>query len=132
MKIIIETIPHVAQRYPTCGDWWVDPDGTIQIRVSEEMDSPSTGAVAIHELIEFYLLSNGFSATVEDLQNITATVDSFDKDFEAKKLPGEPGDHPFAPYRHEHSIATAVERILLADLGFSWANHEAEVEELFQ
>ena len=39
MKIVIETIPHAQQRYPTCGDWYTDDSG-LHIKVSEEMGDP--------------------------------------------------------------------------------------------
>ena len=42
----------------------------------------------------------------------------------------EPGDDPTAPYHREHCFATAVERMLIAALGVSWADYDQAVESL--
>lgn len=126
MKINIESIPHKEHRYPTCGDWWIDPDGTIQIRVSEEMGDKSQQLVAVHELAEVLMcLANGVSQ--ED-------VDRFDMDFEKHRHPddeSEPGDHAEAPYCREHGYATAIERIMATHMGVEWLDHEKRITELF-
>lgn len=127
MKIIIETIPHKQQRYETCGDWWVDSDGTIQIRISE-MPPDSAGAVAIHELVELFCCSKGFTITQNQLECLVAEVDAFDKTYQGDD---EPGDNPFAPYHVEHSIATAVERLICAHIKLPWGTHDKRVEGLF-
>lgn len=129
MKIIIETIPHSQQRYPTCGDWFIDPDGTWHIKVSEMDNRPSEMAVAIHELVELFLITRGFEATQEDMEETVKLVDEFDKSFTGD---GEPGDSKDAPYNVEHSVATAVERLILAHLGVFWQWHDERVENLFE
>ncbi len=125
MKIVIETIPHETHRYPTCGDWWYDPDGTLQIRVSNLSDPRYEALIAVHELVEVLICKH------EGIE--TETVDKFDKEFEAKREPDnfdEPGDEPTAPYVKQHCIATGVERILAAELGVSWKTYEEELEKL--
>lgn len=42
----------------------------------------------------------------------------------------EPGDSPVAPYHREHCLATAVERMLCAELDLAWAQYEEAVESL--
>src|SRR5690242_9026174 len=109
MKIVIETIPHEQQRYPTCGDYWLDPDGTLQIRVSKLPSPDQEHLIAVHELVEAILVGAAgipFSA-----------VDRFDKLFEAERESGkhgtaEPGDDPRAPYRNAHCVATGIERLV--------------------
>lgn len=128
MKIQIESIPHSDQRYETCGDWWFDNDGTLQIRVSE-MNPASVGAVAIHELVEVFLFCNGFRMRLNDLKKRAKLVDEFDMKFHGD---GEPGDAFEAPYRDEHSIATAIERLLLAHIDLAWQEHETRVDGLFE
>jgi hypothetical protein len=145
MKIIIETIPHKDQRYPTCGDWYFEPeiqfhdDGPptegkkLVIRVSEEMGADSCFLVAIHELVECYLATHR-GVTVEE-------VDEFDKAYEKShrvggKLSGErtddsePGDDPKCPVFKEHGVATAIETLLCSELGIPWPEHDKRVEEL--
>ena len=37
-SIFIKSIPMSEMRYKTCGDWWYDPDGTLQIRAAKMGD----------------------------------------------------------------------------------------------
>lgn len=125
MKIIIETIPHEAQRYPTVGDWFFeyDPPGTeiLRIRVSNLSDWRREALIAVHELVEVLICKHrGISQQ---------SVDEFDKAFEAR-VPDEPGDEPSAPYVNEHCFATGVERLLAAELGVKWKEYEAELNRL--
>jgi hypothetical protein len=120
LKINIETIPHEQHRYTTVGDWWVDKDGTIQIRVSGLSDWRREALIAVHELVEILLCKEkGIS---------TETVDKFDKAFNYADHPDEePGDEPSAPYVRQHCIATGVERLLAAELGVLWKDYEQEL-----
>jgi len=125
MKIIIETIPHKEQRYPTVGDWFYDPDGTLHIKVSQLSDWRREVLIAVHELVEVVLCKNdGISQDV---------VDQFDFQIEENRKEGdlsEPGDDPSAPYRKQHCLATGVERVLSAELGVAWSDYEKELESL--
>jgi hypothetical protein len=122
MKIIIETIPHKDQPYPTVGDWRRDPDGALRIRVSEEIGDKHALLVALHELVE---------VTLCEERGITCDmVDEFDRNFEAGREPGntdEPGDDPGAPYRREHFFATNVERMMALELGVDWSWYEESI-----
>jgi hypothetical protein len=126
MNIFVKAIPHKEHRYPTCGDWWFD-EGTLHIRVSEEMDEKSQQLVILHELAEVMMCQS---------RGITQKqVDEFDMNFEANRVPGddsEPGDHPHAPYQEQHNIATGIERIVCAHMGLAWVKHENEVNKLFE
>jgi hypothetical protein len=123
-KILIEFIPHNSQRYETVGDWYYKK-GILHIKVSMMSDWRYEVLVAIHELAEVLLCRHrGITA---------AAVDQFDKDFEAKRQPGnvdEPGDDAKAPYRKEHFFATNIERLLAAELGVDWATYDKEVVNL--
>ena len=119
MKITINSIEHKDQRYPTVGDWFYEPDGSLTINVSRMQDSRYELLVAIHELIE--------AALCEDRGITQDAVDQFDKDFEENRHPDnldEPGDDPRAPYRREHCFATGVERLLAAELEVDWKTYE--------
>jgi hypothetical protein len=125
MKILIETIPHAKQPYPTAGDWRRDADGALHVRVSEEIGDEYALLVAIHELLEAVLCeNNGVSC---------AAVDNFDLKFEKQRPPGnldEPGDHPDAPYREEHCVASGIERVMAGLLGVSWSDYEHKLDGL--
>lgn len=130
MKIIIETIEHTEQRYPTVGDWFYEPgDGgaeeTLRIKVSALSNWRLEALIAVHELVEV-LLCRHAGVTQEE-------VDKFDKEFEAKRQPDderEPGDQPDAPYQREHCLATGVERMLAAELDINWSDYEEELSAL--
>lgn len=131
MEIQIKTIPHSEQRYPTCGDYWIDDHEVIQIRISVMGDHNQTMArkyeflVAIHELVEMGLCK---------LSGVDfRSIDNFDKDFEAGRSPedmSEPGDSPKAPYKKQHLIATGIEKILAAGLGVDWQTYDDVVQKL--
>ncbi len=130
MKITIEIIPHGEHRIPdTVGDWQWGKENLL-IHVSELGDWRYNAAVAVHELVEALLCRNdGVSQ---------AAVDAFDTAYERERPPmGNPGwDKPEAgdaessPYRDQHCFATAVERMLIAAFGLSWAEYEKSVEAL--
>jgi hypothetical protein len=133
MKILIETIPHSEQRYPTCGDWtflqppFVAPGELgISIKVSELGDWRMEACVAIHEAVEVLMCKqNGVSQEA---------VDEFDMAYEKARKEGdesEPGDDAKAPYYKQHQIATGVERILAAELGLDWNTYENKIGSLF-
>jgi hypothetical protein len=126
MKIIVETIPHEAQRYPTVGDYWEDPEGVVQIRVSHMEDWRYVILVAVHELAEMMLTR--WRGIPEE------AIGSFDMAFEKKRerglVRGEPGDARDAPYRREHFFATNIERLLAAELGVDWELYETHVDAL--
>lgn len=123
MKIIIETIPHLQQRYNTCGDWQFDSEGNLTLRISEfpKVGLKASYLVAIHELVEALLCQE---------QGITTEmVDAFDTSFDPL-CDQEPGDSPRAPYKREHCIATGIERILATEFGVDWVPYEEELYQL--
>lgn len=124
----IKFIPHNDQRYETVGDWTVDPDGNHVIYVSEMDEEKYSWLVGFHELAEFMLcLDRGITQEA---------VDAFDKNFEAERAAGthtteeEPGDADDAPYRKEHSFASACERHLSVELGVNWQKYDEMVMSL--
>jgi hypothetical protein len=113
MKINIETIPHEKQRYRTLGDYFRDQDGALQIKVSDVQSAQFETLIAIHELIEQTLCD---SAGISN-----KAIDDFD--MENPELE-DPGNDPRAPYHRQHTIATAVEMLLCAEMGISWSDYE--------
>lgn len=112
MRIEIRTIPHSKQRYPTCGDYSLDEDGVLQVRVSNAKDWRSEAAVILHELVEYFLVRRS-RVKLE-------TIDQWDKDH-ADAV--EPGDVPDCPYARQHRFAENLERLLIAELGLVWDEH---------
>ena len=126
MKINIQTIPHGEQRYPTVGDYWDDPDGVVQVRVSDMKDWRYEALVAVHELIEMFLTK---ARNIPE-QDISEFDIKFERSREEGLVTGEPGDHVNAPYRNEHFFATNLERLLSSELGVDWFQYDRDVDAL--
>lgn len=115
----IELIDQSAHRYATVGDWTIQDDGVLIIRVTRFEDIRMSWAVAIHELLEALLCTqNGITAE---------QVDEFDMGQGADY--DEPGMHPSAPYHKEHIFATALERKFVNALGLSWEIYDKTVQD---
>lgn len=107
-KIIIECRKQDEMRYDTTGDWFFDREGNLVIQVvgGDPLDDDAAFLVALHELIEVKLCQKA---------GITqGAVDAFDFAFKGE---GEPGDHPDAPYRHQHRQAMLIEHTVALMLG---------------
>ena len=98
-----------------------DEEGNYFIDVSEMNNPDYEFLVAIHEMIEQYLIEK------RGIKNDDIT--NFDIEFDRKKSEGlvpdheEPGDDPESPYVLEHCFATAVERMMCAELGVNWKDY---------
>ena len=118
LNIEIRTVPHKAQRYDTCGDWFYEGDKLI-ILVSELGDWRKEYLVADHELREAMICRH---------KGITAEmVDAFDFTWKGE---GEPGDDPKCPCRKEHFFATSIERLTAAELEVNWTEYDKQIENL--
>lgn len=128
IDIIVEAIAHENRRYNTCGDFLTNENGTLAVKVSRMDDWRYNRLVAIHEIIEATLCRE---AGVTD-----AEIDQFDLQFEADRMLGrhaddaEPGDDPNAPYRRQHLMATAIEKMLAAAMGVDWRAYEEAINAL--
>ena len=121
MKIIIETIPHKDQRYPTVGDWQFLGDELL-IRVSEMGDWKKEALVGIHELVEALLCRNRGIEQEE--------VDKFDMAYKGADM--DPGNDPHAPYNEQHFIASTFEESLQEDLSVDEEDYENAIDKLYQ
>lgn len=125
MKIDIQTISHEEQRYPTCGDWWIDENGHWHILVSKMPDWKYEFLIAFHEFLELaWCVHNGIS------QN---DINDFDIEYEQKRVEGdlsEPGDNPDAPYFRGHQMANLAERFAALCLGVNWKKYDDYVTSL--
>lgn len=128
MNIEIKKIPDSKQRYPTVGDYWFDPNGDIHIRISDMQNKDYEFLVAVHELVEAYLTQK--RGITED------SISAFDIKFEEERQAGlhgideEPGYAHNAPYKNEHFIAEAIERIVANQLGVDWGAYNKTIMEL--
>lgn len=145
MKIIIETIAHETQRYPTVGDWYYEGE-TLHVKVSDLGNERMNQLVAVHELIEVLLCQHaGISQAAVDEFDIAFEKNREDRMFEASKSvsePGvtcaeeqmisieEPGDDISAPYRKQHCFATAVERMMAAEMDVPWNDYASKIESM--
>lgn len=126
--VIIRSIPHDRHRYETVGDYQTNTDGCMVVSVSQLPDWRFEFLVGIHEIIEATLCRQ---AGVTD-----AAIDHFDMQFEADRALGhhphdaEPGDDPRAPYRVQHLMATAIEKMLAAAMGVDWQAYEQAINDL--
>lgn len=114
LKINIETTG--LHPYPTCGNWWTDKDGVIQVRVSRLGDERYEFLIALHEMIECYLCR--YRGINED------TVTAFDLNHPDSP---EPGCEINAPYHKEHMFADLIERLTAFELGIDWGVYEQAV-----
>jgi hypothetical protein len=121
MEIHVLGIPHNKQRYDTCGDYWTDDKGVLQIRISS-MKVIFMWLVLVHEMVEI--------AWVLFKKIPFSAIDKFDIKFEKDREAGkhgdneEPGDAVDAPYRDGHCMATAAERMLCAMCGVPWKEYD--------
>ena len=133
MKIIIETIPHNKQRYNTCGDWQYTKEGDLRVKVSEMktihgvvMSHVMESVIGLHEVIE--ALSCSHDGITEEQVDKFDTDPLIEEDIEGLGI--EEGDHPNAPYKQQHTLATGIERILCYTLGIPWYEYENQLIKL--
>lgn len=132
LAILIQTIAHQAQRYPTCGDWEFSVDAqlrSLDVRVSEMGNPVYEFLVGLHETVEAMLCRQA-GITQE-------SIDEFDFAWEAVSPEhrgpyDEPGDHPEAPYHKQHVQAGIIERQIALALGVNWDEYEAALDKLYK
>ena len=115
MNIQVEFIPRDAMRCDSAGDYFEEGD-TIRFIVAQSGNDEWDWLVLLHEMVEYVLVKKAGIPIAE--------IDAFDMAFQGD---GEPGDDPSAPYRHAHSIATGVERIIAGSLGIDWKPYDEAV-----
>lgn len=116
MNVHVEFLPADRMRYGgTAGDYYETPAG-IFFDILDQGDETDNLLVLAHELCEFICVkAKGIPIP---------QIDAFDQAFQGD---GEPGDDPKAPYKHEHSIAVCVERLLCGYIGKDWTTYDQGV-----
>ena len=118
MNITIKTIPYREQRYETCGDYFLAPDGSTQFRVNEMGNADYEFLVSIHEQIEEHLTRRRGLKEPD--------IMAFDLAWEKEREEGkhgddeEPGHDLRAPYHKEHVMAENIERMIALEMGVDW------------
>jgi hypothetical protein len=142
LSIVVQTIAHERQRYPTAGDWqFFSGDARLAsgdhlvVSVSNVENWKHEALLGVHELIEALgCKSAGIS---------TDAVDAFDIAYEQARTKGiaapcgcalqdEPGDDTHAPYHAQHVAATAVEMKLATLLNVDWLVYSDAVDALYE
>jgi hypothetical protein len=121
MNINLQVIPPSQMRPEVDGaDWFWDSNGDLQVRVCPMSDSRMEIALMLHEAFEA-LLCHHDGVTQKQ-------VDEFDQKYDlTHETDVEAGDDPNAPYKVQHSLATAVERIYTAHVGLDWKTYDDEL-----
>jgi len=122
MNIVCKVIPESQMRPQVSGaDWFFDKKGDLQVRVSPMSDWRYEVALMLHELFEAILWKQRHGTSVSE-------VDRFDQlYYETHEDDLDAGDERGCPYRKEHCLATAAERILSAELGIVWIEYDEEL-----
>jgi hypothetical protein len=123
MEIKAKSIPGNEQRYETAGDYTFHADNTVNISVSHMQKVDYEFLVALHEIIESWLVKMRGISEPE--------IMAFDIAFNESGKAGEPGDDPEAPYYREHQFATAIEKLMCNEMGIRWCDYDNAVESLF-
>ena len=118
MKVIIETVSHISQRYNTIGDWQWE-NGNLYIKVSDMGDWRKEFLVGLHEAIET-MLCKAAGVTEEE-------VDAFDLSHPEIH---EPGDEETCPYHPMHMRAIGIEEMVMNYLNIDCASYEKVMEDL--
>jgi hypothetical protein len=96
-------------------DFYVDKEGVIQFRISKRKDEREEWLILFHAFVEA-MLARFEGVSWESIDKFDILLDKVDPD-------AQPGDHPDAPYRHQHCIAEILERLLCEELGIRWDDY---------
>ena len=121
MNIHILVVPESQQRPEVNGaDWFFDDKGDLQVRVSPMSDWRYEVLLGIHEATEAIMCRhNGVPQQA---------VDAFDLEYDkTHTFDVNAGDDPDAPYKTEHTFATAIERVLAGVLEVDWLTYDTEL-----
>lgn len=128
-----EIIAHSRQVYDTCGNYFRRGKAII-FQISRTKDPRYSLLVLLHEFIE-YMLCRFRGVKLKD-------IDRFDLAYEKARaarqeaapcgcrFQEDPGDDLHCPYRAEHQVATACEKLLADFLGVSWLEYEEAIVKL--
>jgi hypothetical protein len=120
--IIIEFVPKSKIRNDGVGDYFTQLDRLI-IRAVKLPDIRYSILIALHELLEFVLISND-NIKESDVDKFDAEVEAGDGD------KSDPGNLSDAPYRKHHRFSENMERLLAHELDINWNEYDRVVTNL--
>jgi hypothetical protein len=120
----VKTIPIADQRYSTAGDYFIEENGSVQFRITEQKHPDYEFLIALHEIIEEYLTRR---AGIRE-QDILA----YDLHWEKRHAKGlttaaEPGHEPGCIYRDQHVFAEIIEGLVALELGIDFDKYDKEI-----
>lgn len=121
MNVSIQVVDPKTMRPEVSGvDWFWDEKGDLQVRIAPMSDWRYEMLLGIHEAVEAILCKhNGVSQQ---------SVDVFDQEYDkTHSTDCNAGDDPAAPYKLEHTYATAVERIMAGAMRVCWKTYDDEL-----
>lgn len=121
MDITIRVTPPEKMRPEVDGvDWFWDAAGNLQVQVAPMSDWRYEMLLAIHETVEALMCKH---------KGVTQqSVDAFDQEYDkTHSTDCNAGDDTAAPYKRAHCFATAIERILCAELDVDWKTYDDEL-----
>jgi hypothetical protein len=125
MEFWIKSIPQAEQRETFwCGDYWFPCEGLTNIRVSETGNEDYSFLIALHEMVESWLIKKKGIPERD--------IHLFDKRFDESGKAGEPGDDPDSPYYWEHQSATRIEKLMCDYLKLDWEAYDKAIDALFE
>lgn len=125
MNISIQVVDPSVMRPEVDGvDWFWESNGDLRVQVAPMSDWRREFLLAIHETVEAVMCKhNGVSQE---------SVDKFDQEYDkTHSTDCNAGDDPAAPYVREHCFATAIERILCAELEVNWESYDKELADTY-
>lgn len=124
MNITIKVVPPSEMRPSVDGVDWYWENGNLEVRVAPMSDWRREVMLGFHEAIEAVLCQfNGVSQQA---------VDAFDTEYDkTHSTDCSAGDDPLAPYHREHTLATAVERMLAYALRVQWGEYDKELADSY-
>jgi hypothetical protein len=128
LEIHIKVIPHERQRYETCGDYWYDTEGVLQVRVSDLGNEFYHKAIIIHELVEEAITKHKGISEKEIMDFDLYHNKRIEQGLIKPNL--EAGFATNAPYRNEHCFATSVELGMCALAGVDFMEYDKAVNNL--
>jgi hypothetical protein len=121
MNITIEVLPNDQLRPNVDGcDWQWTPEGNLKVQVAPLSDWRREVLLGIHEAVEAIMCKHS-GVTQEQ-------VDAFDLEYDrTHEIDLYAGDDASAPYKTQHTFATAIERILAGAMNVDWSDYDKEV-----
>jgi hypothetical protein len=117
MEMEVKFIPQKDIRNDGLGDYFYDSNGKLILLIADTGNPLYNKILLTHELVE-QLLTEAGGIPEEDITKFDAShMDS-----------EEPGDEADAPYRDEHLLCMAIEKMIISFLRIPWKKYEEALD----